>query len=422
MRIRHNNAASGPQTETAAFKKWFGKSKVVDADGKPLVVYHGTSRGGFSVFKLVYDDRPSAVFFSNKRTVAGDYAGYGQKVDLPGPVPRNLPTFKTVTDLRRFVKSPENDFDGWKMHFLESHQVVEEGDEATYTGMGARVATRYVLWWQKGDRDVDIAEGYYPTDVLLFEANAAVKRRVDIAGVYAVYLRMLKPMVVDGKSAPWMSIPYKGGYYKTDQLADIARSKGHDGLILRNIYDNPIQQIEISDVYVVFDPHNIKSATANVGTFDINDPDIRHNPVYQDTYVKHLPDKTQRFVEAYRERDLDAVFAAMGVKVDLSVGMGAGDLASGISLDEIRVTKKRAGVGTRAMNMLTDLADEFGLPMFLYANPLEGNISTYDLAAFYRGFGFEQSEEDGSDEDEDEDTGVVMVRYPEPRTNPRRRR
>jgi hypothetical protein len=29
-------------TSTPAFKRWFGKSKVVDADGEPLVVYHGT--------------------------------------------------------------------------------------------------------------------------------------------------------------------------------------------------------------------------------------------------------------------------------------------------------------------------------------------------------------------------------------------
>jgi hypothetical protein len=147
----------------------------------------------------------------------------------------------------------------------------------------------------------------------------------------------------------------------------------------------------------------------------------RRNPISKDRYVTFLPDEVLGFMDAYRERNFDGIFERMGVKVDLSVGMGAGDLARGVSLDEIRVTKKRAGVGTRAMNMLTDLADEFGLPMFLYANPLEGNISTYDLAAFYRGFGFEQSEEDGSDEDEDEDTGVVMVRYPEPRTNPRRR-
>lgn len=33
-----------PQTDTPAFRAWFGKSKVVDAKGEPLVVYHGTHR------------------------------------------------------------------------------------------------------------------------------------------------------------------------------------------------------------------------------------------------------------------------------------------------------------------------------------------------------------------------------------------
>lgn len=33
-----------PATESAAFKEWFGDSKVVDAEGKPLVVYHSTDR------------------------------------------------------------------------------------------------------------------------------------------------------------------------------------------------------------------------------------------------------------------------------------------------------------------------------------------------------------------------------------------
>lgn len=31
------------QTDTPAFKRWFGDSKVVDEQGKPLVVYHGTT-------------------------------------------------------------------------------------------------------------------------------------------------------------------------------------------------------------------------------------------------------------------------------------------------------------------------------------------------------------------------------------------
>lgn len=33
-----------PVTDTQAFKRWFGDSKVVDAEGRPLVVYHGTQR------------------------------------------------------------------------------------------------------------------------------------------------------------------------------------------------------------------------------------------------------------------------------------------------------------------------------------------------------------------------------------------
>jgi hypothetical protein len=34
------------------FWRWFGDSKVVDAEGRPLVVYHGTPNGGFSVFDV----------------------------------------------------------------------------------------------------------------------------------------------------------------------------------------------------------------------------------------------------------------------------------------------------------------------------------------------------------------------------------
>ena len=37
------------QTETTQFKRWFGKSKVVDRDGEPLVVYHATD-ADFNVF------------------------------------------------------------------------------------------------------------------------------------------------------------------------------------------------------------------------------------------------------------------------------------------------------------------------------------------------------------------------------------
>ena len=70
------------QTETEAFKRWFGDSKVVDADGKPLVVYHGTTRD-FSAFD------PNAprtalplpgIFFTPHAVVAESYASFGKEI------------------------------------------------------------------------------------------------------------------------------------------------------------------------------------------------------------------------------------------------------------------------------------------------------------------------------------------------------
>jgi len=69
-----------PQTMTAAFKKWFGKSKVVDADGKPLVVYHGTGAdvaafdAGRSGQNYPSTGGSQGFFFSSSPITAGVYA------------------------------------------------------------------------------------------------------------------------------------------------------------------------------------------------------------------------------------------------------------------------------------------------------------------------------------------------------------
>lgn len=65
------------QTETEAFKRWFGDSKVVDADGKPLVVYHGTDQK-FSEFKKSQDREPgdygAGFYLTGDKALAQGYA------------------------------------------------------------------------------------------------------------------------------------------------------------------------------------------------------------------------------------------------------------------------------------------------------------------------------------------------------------
>ena len=74
------------QTQTEAFKRWFGDSKVVDAEGKPLVVYHGTA-GNFSSFDANKSSTASmhataylGHYFSESPDVANDFVP--QREDL----------------------------------------------------------------------------------------------------------------------------------------------------------------------------------------------------------------------------------------------------------------------------------------------------------------------------------------------------
>jgi len=63
------------QTDTPEFERWFGDSKVVDAEGKPLVVYHGTS-ADFDAFDMGADKRGvGGAWFSDSHNYAYDMAG-----------------------------------------------------------------------------------------------------------------------------------------------------------------------------------------------------------------------------------------------------------------------------------------------------------------------------------------------------------
>ena len=76
--------AKVPTHEMGSFKKWFGDSKVVDDQGKPLVVYHGTGED-FSTFSDTSFEHsmgePSALFFTGSR-ISG--SGYAEERGTPG--------------------------------------------------------------------------------------------------------------------------------------------------------------------------------------------------------------------------------------------------------------------------------------------------------------------------------------------------
>ena len=106
-------------TTSDAFRRWFGNSEIVDDDGKPLVVYHGT-RGYFDSFD---PDRPGyagtqfsedtnverqGFFFSTDPKFAGEFSGGVEGSNLI-PVYLRAERTRQLDDI--LISEFENSFD-----------------------------------------------------------------------------------------------------------------------------------------------------------------------------------------------------------------------------------------------------------------------------------------------------------------------
>jgi len=91
-----NVGVSNKQTKSPAFKAWFGDSKVVDNDGNPLVVYHGTHGDDFNEFKDVGPSRErwgnKGHYFTSDSEYAGQYASFTGGDDGA----RTMPVFLSI--------------------------------------------------------------------------------------------------------------------------------------------------------------------------------------------------------------------------------------------------------------------------------------------------------------------------------------
>jgi len=217
----------------AAFWKWFGDSKVVDENGQPLVVYHGSK----SPWIASFDPKLSgtglagsglhvpAVYFSSDKDNAGYYA-----------------------ETSRRSKAD-----------LEEIQVVGD-DRIGYT---AFVSDRRgnILFGAGSFRTEAQAEEQMKIEASLY--NAAIQSKKD-TWITPVYLSLQNPKV------------YKGtfGARSVSEAVAQAKQEGHDGVIFYDVLDG----YRYGNTYVVFKRRNIKHAFENDGTWDADDPAIRSNP------------------------------------------------------------------------------------------------------------------------------------------------
>lgn len=236
-------------TDTPEFKNWFGDSKVVDADGKPLVVYHGTNahayvKGEIEVFNTRPDSGRGGAFFTSSKELADQY---GEK------------TYATYLRMSKPLV------------------VYAAGNGWTTLGAASKVSGP-------------------ATDTLKAESGKAAKRMTDIFAELDELFDEKTPAVeaspkigpndtsLDGKTLG--DLPgLDGAEMETDAVVKAARKLGFDGVIFKDVQDSPTADAGytkvLSDVYAVFSPTQIKSATGNSGQFDPNNPSILAQPQAQ---------------------------------------------------------------------------------------------------------------------------------------------
>jgi hypothetical protein len=204
------------------FWEWFGKSKTVDKDGRPIVMYHGTVAGDMS--------RGINVFYTDA-TEMGLHVGTKAQSDV-------FSKWEYGTTYPLYVKA------------VKPLRLVDYGSFSTYQVLDQLV--------EKGIMSEYLArnEGLYKT-----APDSETARK---------HTERLQKAV---RNSGYDSIVYLNR--RESEPGTFDEFQMDEGTI-NELDDDAVkaQYPELQDSYIVIDPRNVKSATGNFGMFNPADPDI----------------------------------------------------------------------------------------------------------------------------------------------------
>ena len=273
------------KTDTPQFKKFFGDSKVVNEDGSPKVVYHGTDKPDFDIFD-------PASWFSDSPLESSAYA----QTDLLKRRQNALTKFKLSDDTSMAGKTVP--YAG----ILSDHDNPQVGkyygtDDGVYKYLGKGK-------WEalsKVDVDYDAVTDPYTENITLkkVDSSAAVERvnnyirdygtgtEGERGRVYPVYLSIKNPLRLSALEANRFS--ERTGMSRKDIQDQINKWKaqGYDGIITTS--DEATMSIDardelggIPEQYIPFDSNQIKSAIGNTGEYSTTDARIQKEAVLEE--------------------------------------------------------------------------------------------------------------------------------------------
>lgn len=268
---------------TPAFKRWFGDwendpanaSKVVDENGEPLVVYHGSENAGFTTFDSDYwDEDAIGNFASSEEEIAGTYSGTSLLIRSDMGQGKRQGNYALFLNIRNplIVDAqgnywdeipPENRDDYVGAGELTDEQLETLAERAGVDEELERDEDGELTWQGRNDL-VESVESAYAQDV--YDSDGWPTGETESPIFNSETLEATSEHRIADSTRKIANRALKDG-------------TGYDGVIFRDIVDigphsRPFFRRE-SDVFVTKEGPQLKSAVRNTGNFDPENPDIR---------------------------------------------------------------------------------------------------------------------------------------------------
>ena len=252
------------QVRTKAFKRWFGDwendptnaSKVVDENGEPLVVYHGSRDNSFTTFDSTKNDKgQKGFFFTNDRTMASSY----------GKNPREF-----------FINSRNP-------YIIEGHNKNWNDLTIEVTDIAKDKLDSIRLF--RNDLLLQLKEGKISKEIYDYWNDKYFKLYDKYLSLSNSFIDKIKKIAILNRLNKFEG---RGNFLKSTRYTErVLELDSEDvNIIFKSITDyGPVFNEEASinninhvaaNVYVVTNPNNIKSATFNTGEFSTTNDDIRY--------------------------------------------------------------------------------------------------------------------------------------------------
>ena len=213
--------------DTPEFKRFFGDSKVVNADGTPRVVYHGTTKD-FDVPKTSFKREEYAKFGFH---VGTEEAANTRLVQTDGLEAQGANIMPVYVRAENPLRMDENRLGRWGIDDIMS-AVMEKAERGEIDGISP-----------------DVIDDFF-------------NDRFDIEAEVGVENNLAEPRVWQDDGM-WM--PGERSSY----LKAFLQQLGYDSIVYNNEFEGG------GDSYILLDPTQVKSATGNTGAYSRAEPSIK---------------------------------------------------------------------------------------------------------------------------------------------------